>query len=60
MSSVWRLRCISLVLTPDIDRLTVSALGGDDMVNAFRLHANTILLTEDGGDGNDMLIWLCP
>jgi Ca2+-binding RTX toxin-like protein len=40
----------------DIDRLTVSALGGDDMVNASRLHADTILLTEDGGDGNDVLI----
>src|SRR3954471_13184462 len=38
------------------DRLTISTLGGNDLVNASRLHAAAILLTEDGGDGNDVLI----
>jgi Ca2+-binding RTX toxin-like protein len=38
------------------DRLTVNGLGGDDTIRASRLQANVIQLTEDGGDGNDMLI----
>jgi Ca2+-binding RTX toxin-like protein len=38
------------------DRLRVNALGGDDAVTASNLSADAILLTEDGGDGNDLLI----
>lgn len=37
------------------DRLTVNALAGDDVVDASPL-ANGILLTEDGGDGDDILL----
>jgi Ca2+-binding RTX toxin-like protein len=38
------------------DRLTIMALGGDDAVEASNLTADAIALTEDGGDGNDILI----
>jgi Ca2+-binding RTX toxin-like protein len=38
------------------DRLTVSALAGDDVVEASGLAANALQLTEDGGDGADVLI----
>jgi Ca2+-binding RTX toxin-like protein len=38
------------------DRLTVNALAGDDVVDASGLSAGAILLTEDGGDGDDVLI----
>ncbi len=38
------------------DRLIVNALGGDDVVDASALSANAIQLTENGGDGNDVLI----
>jgi Ca2+-binding RTX toxin-like protein len=38
------------------DRLTVNALGGDDTVDASGLSAGAILLTEDGGNGDDLLI----
>ena len=38
------------------DRLTVNALGGDDTVDASGLSAGAIQLTEDGGDGDDVLI----
>ena len=38
------------------DRLTVNALGGDDTVDASGLPAGAILLTEDGGNGDDVLI----
>jgi len=38
------------------DRLVVNALAGDDVVEASGLSANGILLTEDGGDGDDVLI----
>ncbi len=38
------------------DRLIVNALGGDDVVDASRLNATAIQLTENGGDGNDVLI----
>jgi Ca2+-binding RTX toxin-like protein len=38
------------------DRLTVNALAGDDVVTASGLSAAAIQLTEDGGDGNDVLI----
>ena len=38
------------------DRLTVNALSGDDVVDATGLPAGVIGLTEDGGDGDDVLI----
>jgi Ca2+-binding RTX toxin-like protein len=38
------------------DRLTLNALGGDDVVNASSLEADGIQLTENGGLGNDILI----
>ena len=38
------------------DRLTVNALAGDDVVDASGLAAGSILLTADGGDGDDVLI----
>jgi Ca2+-binding RTX toxin-like protein len=38
------------------DRLTVNALGGDDSVVATALSAGAIGLTEDGGDGDDVLV----
>jgi Ca2+-binding RTX toxin-like protein len=41
---------------PNLDRLTVSAQAGDDVVDASGLSADAILLTEDGGVGNDVLI----
>jgi Ca2+-binding RTX toxin-like protein len=41
---------------PAIDQLVVSALAGDDVVDASGLAANAILLTLNGGDGADKLI----
>jgi Ca2+-binding RTX toxin-like protein len=38
------------------DRLVLNALAGDDVVEASGLAANGILLTADGGAGNDVLI----
>jgi Ca2+-binding RTX toxin-like protein len=38
------------------DRLTVNALNGDDTVDASGMPTDTILLTEDGGNGDDSLI----
>jgi Ca2+-binding RTX toxin-like protein len=38
------------------DRLTVSTLAGDDVIAASGLTADAVQLTEDGGDGNDILI----
>jgi Ca2+-binding RTX toxin-like protein len=38
------------------DRLIINALGGDDVVDASGLAAGAIQLTEDGGDGDDVLI----
>lgn len=38
------------------DRLTIKALAGDDIVEASALAANAILLTLDGGEGDDILI----
>ena len=38
------------------DRLTINALAGDDVVEAPGLAAGAILLTVDGGEGNDALI----
>jgi Ca2+-binding RTX toxin-like protein len=37
------------------DRLVINGLGGDDVITAAGLPAN-ILLTENGGDGNDILL----
>jgi Ca2+-binding RTX toxin-like protein len=37
------------------DRIVINGLGGDDVITAAGLPAN-ILLTENGGDGNDVLI----
>ena len=38
------------------DRLVINALLGDDSVDASALSATAIQLTEDGGDGDDVLI----
>ena len=38
------------------DRLTVNALGGDDVVEASGLRAGSIQLIEDGGAGSDVLV----
>ena len=38
------------------DALRVNALAGDDAVTATGLTANALTLTEDGGDGNDVLL----
>src|SRR5262249_18080166 len=38
------------------DQLQVNALAGDDVVDASGLAADAIVLIEDGGDGNDILI----
>src|SRR4029434_6617377 len=38
------------------DRLIVNALDGNDVVDASRLSAAAILLTENGEDGHDRLI----
>ena len=38
------------------DRVTVNALAGDDVVEASGLAATAALLTENGGDGDDVLI----
>jgi Ca2+-binding RTX toxin-like protein len=38
------------------DRLTVNALGGDDVVDASGLAATSALLTVNGGSGDDVLI----
>jgi Ca2+-binding RTX toxin-like protein len=38
------------------DRLTINALAGDDVIEASGLAAGAILLTADGGFGNDVLV----
>jgi len=38
------------------DRLTITALAGDDVVEASGLTATGLALTEDGGDGDDILV----
>jgi Ca2+-binding RTX toxin-like protein len=38
------------------DRLTINALAGDDVVEASGVAAGAMLLTLDGGDGNDVLV----
>jgi Ca2+-binding RTX toxin-like protein len=39
-----------------IDRLIINGLDGDDVIEASGLDASGILLTADGGDGDDVLI----
>jgi hypothetical protein len=38
------------------DTLTVTAVVGDDVVEASGLAAGAVALTADGGDGNDLLV----
>jgi Ca2+-binding RTX toxin-like protein len=38
------------------DRLTINALAGDDVIDATGVTAGSMLLTLDGGDGDDVLI----
>jgi Ca2+-binding RTX toxin-like protein len=38
------------------DRLTGNSLGGDDVIDASGVAAGSILLTLDGGEGDDVLI----
>ncbi len=38
------------------DTLAVNGLAGNDFISASTLHANSIILTENGGDGADILI----
>jgi Ca2+-binding RTX toxin-like protein len=40
---------------PALDQLTVNALGGNDVVDAKSLKANSIILTLSGGDGDDTI-----
>ena len=42
--------------TAGTDRVTVNALAGDDVIEASGLAATAALLTENGGDGDDVLI----
>jgi Ca2+-binding RTX toxin-like protein len=41
---------------PANDRLIVSAGAGDDVIEAAKLSGTAIGLTENGGDGHDVLI----
>jgi Ca2+-binding RTX toxin-like protein len=41
---------------PALDRLTIDALAGDDVVEASGLTANVLTLKAAGGDGDDVLI----
>jgi Ca2+-binding RTX toxin-like protein len=41
---------------PSSDMLSVNGLAGNDVIDASALQANSIALTENGGDGTDMLI----
>jgi Ca2+-binding RTX toxin-like protein len=38
------------------DSLVINGLGGDDTIDASRLHAGQVSLTLNGGDGNDRII----
>jgi Ca2+-binding RTX toxin-like protein len=40
----------------DLDQLTINALAGNDKIDASNLDAGFINLTENGGDGDDLLI----
>jgi Ca2+-binding RTX toxin-like protein len=39
-----------------LDRLVINGLGGDDVIEASGLLAGGMLLTADGGDGDDVLV----
>jgi Ca2+-binding RTX toxin-like protein len=55
--SVEGLAAETTVLSPEVtDRLTVQALDGDDVVDGTALGAGVLSVTEDGGNGNDVLI----
>ena len=41
---------------PDLDQLIVNAIDGDDAIVASDLQAGFINLTENGGNGNDVLV----
>jgi Ca2+-binding RTX toxin-like protein len=41
---------------PGVDRLTVRALAGDDVIDATGIPAGSILLTLDGGNDDDVLL----
>jgi Ca2+-binding RTX toxin-like protein len=40
---------------PTLDSLTLNGLGGNDIINAQSVRANTIQLTINGGDGDDVI-----
>jgi len=46
---------VNVVNAEPADKLTVNALAGNDAVDASELAAGVIGLTEDGGDGEDVL-----
>ena len=46
---------INIASQESTDALTVNGLGGNDTINASALQANYIALTENGGDGDDLL-----
>jgi Ca2+-binding RTX toxin-like protein len=41
---------------PASDALTINALNGNDITDASQVAANSILLTLDGGEGDDLLV----
>jgi Ca2+-binding RTX toxin-like protein len=47
---------VSILHAEPGDELDVQGLGGDDVLSASGLQAGAILLTLDGGDGNDVLV----
>ncbi len=47
---------VTITHAEPMDRLNVNTVGGDDVVEASGLDANTISLTANGGDGDDVLI----
>ena len=55
-SSAWPRACRSTGSFAGSDRVTVNTLAGDDVVDASSLAANALLLTANGGDGDDILI----
>jgi Ca2+-binding RTX toxin-like protein len=47
---------INITSAESTDKLTVRAVAGDDVIEASGLAAGAISLTEDGGEGDDVLI----
>jgi Ca2+-binding RTX toxin-like protein len=41
---------------PTLDRLTINGLGGNDVIDARSLKADSVLLTLNGGDGDDIIM----